>query len=141
MNGPTIEFKAKFNGRRKGQRLKGESPVARSRVPRIAKTMALAIHLQQMIRDGLATDQADLAQLGGVTRARLTQIMNLLLLAPDIQEALLLLEPTGSGPNVVNERDLRQVVAEADWRKQRKMWSNLRGRLGASVRRTEELLN
>jgi hypothetical protein len=37
-----------------------------------------------MIERGEVRDYADLARLGYVTRARLTQIMNLLLLAPDI---------------------------------------------------------
>ena len=51
--------------------------------------MALAIKLQNMVDCGEVRDYADLARLGYVTRARLTQIMNLLLLAPDIQEHLL----------------------------------------------------
>jgi len=41
------------------------------------------------VDQGEMRDYADVARLGYVTRARLTQIMNLLLLAPDIQEALL----------------------------------------------------
>jgi hypothetical protein len=51
--------------------------------------MALAIKFQVMVDSGKVRDYADLARLGYVTRARLTQIMNLLLLAPDIQEHLL----------------------------------------------------
>ena len=59
------------------------------RIPRITRLMALAIKLQNMVDCGEVRDYADLARLGYVTRARLTQIMNLLLLAPDIQEHLL----------------------------------------------------
>lgn len=51
--------------------------------------MALAIHFEGLIRQGVVRDYADLARLGGVTRARITQIMNLLNLAPEIQEVLL----------------------------------------------------
>ena len=60
------------------------------RIPRITRLLALAIKFQDMVDRGEVRDYADLARLGYVTRARLTQVMNLLLLAPDIQERLLL---------------------------------------------------
>ena len=92
MRGPTVTKKVHFRrgvrsrkAMRKGERREG--PVGR--VPRVSRLMALAIRLDQMIRDGVVTDQAELARLGHVSRARLTQIMNLLGLAPDIQEAIL----------------------------------------------------
>ena len=47
-------------------------------VPRISRLMALAIYFDQLIRDGAVADQAELARLGQVSRARLTQIMNML---------------------------------------------------------------
>ena len=53
--------------------------------------MALAIRFDQLIRDGVLADQAEIAKLGRVSRARLTQIMNLLNLAPSIQEEILFL--------------------------------------------------
>jgi len=87
--------------------------------------MALAIRFDQMIRDGVVADQAELARLGHVTRARLTQIMNLLSLAPDIQESLLLLPDILRGWDKVTERDLRPVSAAADWQTQRRMWREL----------------
>jgi hypothetical protein len=58
-------------------------------VPRIARLMALAIHFDQLIRDGVVENYADLARLGGVSRARITQIMNLLNLPAAEQERLL----------------------------------------------------
>ncbi len=58
--------------------------------------MALAIKFQDMADCGEVRDYADLARLGYVTRARLTQIMNLLLLAPDIQEAIIRVGGAGS---------------------------------------------
>lgn len=92
------------------------------RIPRVAKLMALAIKFDQMIREGVVRDQAELARLGRVTRARLTQIMNLLNLAPDIQEALLYLPRVGRGADPIQERKLRAVVGLADWRTQRSAW-------------------
>ena len=72
-------------------------------VPRISCLMALAIHFDGLIRERVVRDYADLARLGGVSRARITQIMNLLNLPPWKQEELLFLE-SGAG---VTERDLR----------------------------------
>jgi hypothetical protein len=48
--------------------------------------------------------------------------MNLLCLAPDLQEEILFLPPCERGHDLVTERDLRPIAAVADWRKQRRMW-------------------
>ena len=97
------------------------------RVPRIARLMALAIHLENLIRSGQVQDYAAVASLGHVTRARVTQITSLTLLAPDIQEAVLFLPRVQRGRDPIIERDLRPIVATADWPKQRQMWSQLTG--------------
>lgn len=98
-------------------------------IPRVARLMALAIRFDELIRDGTVTDQAELARLGHVSRARLTQIMNLLTLAPDIQEELLLQAPTHRGRKHLSERQLRPIAALASWPRQRRKWSAL-GRRG-----------
>jgi len=84
--------------------------------------MALAIRFDGLIRCGEVADQAELARLGHVTRARVTQIMNLLSLAPDIQEELLFLPPVQRGRDPLVLRDLLPIAAEPDWRRQRRMW-------------------
>ena len=81
--------------------------------------MALAIRFDRLIRDGDVKDQAELAELGHVTRARLSQFMNLLMLAPDIQDAILPLEPTTRRKDRVKERDLWPIAAVPDWETQR----------------------
>lgn len=104
------------------------TPVPRGRVPRVSRLMALAIRFEQLIRGGHVTDQAELARLGHVSRARVTQIMNLLNLAPDIQEAILHLPRVERGRDPICERHLRPIAAVADWRKQRRMWTtNIKG--------------
>lgn len=115
------------NGRRGGKTLReGSEPhVPAGRVPRVAKLMALAIRFERLIRDGVVADQAELARLGHVTRARTTQIMNLLNLAPDIQEQILFLPRTVQGRDQIAERELRPMAAVADWGEQRRMWSRL----------------
>jgi hypothetical protein len=87
--------------------------------------MALALRLERLVKDGEVTDYADLARLGHVTRARVTQIMNLLNLAPDIQEELLFLPRTVKGRDPIRERHLRPIALVLDWRKQRRMWAAL----------------
>ena len=98
----------------------------RGRVPRVAKLMAVAIRFEAMLRDGVVSDQAELARLGHVTRARLTQVMNLLNLAPDIQEALLFLPRVESGADPICERRLRTIAGEVDWGRQRESWIQCR---------------
>jgi hypothetical protein len=67
------------------------------RVPRVAKLMALAIRFDRLIREGKVADRSELARLAHVTQPRMTQIMNLLHLAPDIQEDILFLPPVTEG--------------------------------------------
>jgi hypothetical protein len=97
----------------------------RSRIPRIARLMALAIKFQVMVERGEVRDYADIARLGYVTRARLTQIMNLLLLAPTIQEDVLQMKGQSVGKPVLSERDLRTVTRIVEWGQQNRAWGRL----------------
>ncbi|MDQ2946389.1 MAG: hypothetical protein M3Y27_10680 [Acidobacteriota bacterium] len=102
----------------RGRRREAESMVPKpTTIPRLARLLALAIKFQAMVERGEVRDYADLARLGYVTRARLTQIMNLLLLAPDLQEQLLFSATT------VEERRLRNVVKLVEWREQRRCFT------------------
>lgn len=91
------------------------------RLPRVIRLMALAIRFEELLKDGTVKDYADLARLDGVSRARITQIMNLRLLAPDIQEKLLFHERVHSANDTVKLRDLQAVALEADWGRQRQL--------------------
>ncbi len=129
---PRIKFQTKVHfrsGRNGRKQLKTgvapTIPIESGRVPRVSRIMALAIRFEGLIRDGVVTDQADLARLGHVSRARITQIMNLLHLAPDIQEKVLFLPRIERGRDPIKEHQLRPIAAVADWRKQRKLWANL----------------
>jgi hypothetical protein len=95
------------------------------RVPRVARLMALALRLDELVRTGQVASYSELAALGHVTRARICQIMNLLHLAPDIQEALLFLPPTQRGRDAMILADLMPIAAAFDWRKQRRLWRRL----------------
>jgi hypothetical protein len=89
----TVEFTMQSRRRLPGQ-AEGEPPARASRPPRIACLLALAHRFDELVRLGAVRDYAELARLGHVTRARVTQIMNLLNLAPDLQESILWLPAT-----------------------------------------------
>lgn len=95
------------------------------RIPRVSKLMALAIRFDGLLRDGKIADQSELARLAHVTQPRMTQIMNLLHLAPDIQEEILHLPPVVEGRDPVTERDLRPITRSRDWKRQRRAWRSL----------------
>ena len=111
-------------GRRGGWRqtaAAGPEPVpdesAEPRIHPLARRMAMAITCQRLIRDGAVADAASLAGVAGVTRARMTQLLNFTLLAPDIQEALLALAPD----HPLGERDVRPIMTILDWAAQRQL--------------------
>jgi len=128
-----VHFKVHGRGRkvlRRGVDPKKPKPSA-GRVPRVARLMALAIRFDRLIAEGAIADQTELARIGHVTRARVTQICNLLHLAPDIQEQILFLPLVTKGRDRISERDLRPIAAEIRWDRQRQMWARLASRTDA----------
>ncbi len=95
------------------------------RIPRVARLMALAIKLDAMIRSGEVTSQRELAAVARVTPARVSQIMNLLHLTPQIQEHLLLMPPITRGHDPLTERELRHITAVSCWKTQQVLWSRV----------------
>ena len=94
------------------------------RPARVAQSLALAHRLQAAIDQGEYQDRADLARQLGFTRARVTQILDLQLLAPDIQQQLIFAEAV-DGVEPLSERALREVVKRDDWGRQRLLWQRL----------------
>lgn len=128
-----VQFVRQARGRRVAKPVTEEVPAPPpGRVPRVSRLMALAIRFDGLIRKGKVTDQSDLARLAHVTQPRMTQIMNLNHLAPDIQEQLLFLPLVTQGRDRIHERLLRPITAETDWRVQRARWSALWLRHGTS---------
>ena len=119
---------------RRREQTKGVQPtptvVGSRRIPRVSRLMALALHLDELLRSGVVADQAALARLGHVSRARISQIVGLLYLAPDIQEALLFLPPVVQGRDPIHLHQFLPLAARLDWREQRRLWQALAGRLG-----------
>jgi hypothetical protein len=127
-----IQIGATFHKKRIGKHIElieGPAPTAperpKGRLPRITRYMALAIYYQNLIHQGHVNDYAEIALLGHVTRARVTQIMNLRLSAPSIQEQLLNLSRIVCGRVEWSLRDFQSIALEQDWRKQRERWSSI----------------
>jgi hypothetical protein len=125
----TIECRVHFNHRGRGSRQRPpsnrESADEAGRVPRVSRLMALALRLDELIRSGEVTSYAELARLGHVTRARLSQIVGLLCLAPNLQEEILFLPRTVQGRDPIQLRHILPIAMLADWRKQRIRWKAL----------------
>jgi hypothetical protein len=119
VNGQLIPFGKKSRAR--------AAPRVERRYPaRIARQLALAHALQRRVDEGEFADFADMARALGFTRARVTQLMDLLLLAPDIQEEILHLEVL-PGAQPITERKLRdRVLKSLDWNEQRRRWAEIR---------------
>lgn len=125
--GVKVSANVRFETRRKGTLCLVETPDTtpqegpRGRLPRITRLMALAIHFDGLIQSGAVANYSELARLGNVTRARMTQIMNLLMLDPGLQEEILFLGRVQAGREEVCLRDLQPVASVIEWREQREV--------------------
>jgi hypothetical protein len=132
MNMPlTVECQVEFRRLAKGRKQMQEAPpaprpvVSPGRVPRVSRWMALALHFEKLLCEGHVASYSELAHLGHVSSVRITQIMNLLHLAPDLQEALLFLPRAHRGRDPIILRELQPIAAKCDWREQRRLWPKL----------------
>jgi hypothetical protein len=97
-------------------------------VPRIARLMALALRCDALVCSGAVANDAALARLAHVTRARISQISNLVHLAPDIQEEILFLPGRPRGSGAILLAHLQPIAALPAWTEQRRRWHALRHR-------------
>jgi hypothetical protein len=122
-----VYFERAARGRKRLQAGADEQALPPGRVPRLARLLALALRLEDQLRQGVFKDCAALACLGQVSRSRVSQILSLVHLAPDIQEAILFLPRTVRGRDPVILRDVLPLAAELDWKRQRRSWRRLLG--------------
>jgi hypothetical protein len=117
-----MHFERKPRGKKK--LVAGEKPEPVGHVPRVARVLALAHHFDALIEHDLVKDYAEIARLSHLTRARVTQIMYLKYLAPDLQEQLVDL-PMQQGKDPVSENDVRRIALIPEWAMQRRQWQSL----------------
>lgn len=127
----TVKRRVHFVRREHGRKAIADKPrpadaIIPGRIPRIFRLMALAIRFDRLIRDGDIADLSELARLAHVSQPRMTQILNLNHLAPDIQEKLLFLPSGTHSRTPVHEKRLRPIAAKADWQAQRRLWAPIR---------------
>ncbi len=106
----TVRHKVSFGRARRGEPRRAAAPASR-----VARQLALAHYVERLVSEGQLKDYAQAAEMLGVTRARVTQVMTLLNLSPEIQERILV------GDLRASERRLRPVVGEACWSDQTKL--------------------
>ena len=104
---------------------KPDQAALEKRLPRLTRLLALAVKCEGLVRSGAVPDYAELARRGWVTRARITQILNLLHLAAPIQEEILSWPEGKSKRDPVSERALRRLTRIPSWSKQLELWHKL----------------
>jgi hypothetical protein len=93
-------------------------PPRKPKTPRVVELLRMATEWQRQLDAGDVETQATIARREGITRARVTQIMALLRLAPEIREHILNM-PDAVGRPAISERALRAVVKLRNPAKQR----------------------
>ena len=117
-----IEYTLKFRRRAPAFKTNPASE-PQERPHRIARILALAHRLDELVRSGAVRDHGELARLGHVSPARICQFMTLLHLAPAIQEYLLFLTTVEKMP--ITEPVLRKIAREPRWDRQRAVFQSL----------------
>ena len=123
----TLVYEGQLFRRRAGRRVAFDetppppAPEPVVRPARVARMLALAHRLEAGIDAGEYADRADVARHLGVSRARVTQLLDLALLAPEIQEAILEMVAV-DGREPLAERELRPIVRCPVWELQRRTW-------------------
>jgi hypothetical protein len=86
--------------------------------------LALAHKIEDAVHRGVVRDRAEVARRLGLTRSRVTQLLDLTLLAPDIQGDLLALESV-DGVEPLCEYRIRVVAHAGSWDQQRERWMEI----------------
>ena len=121
-DGTRMEYEMAVSGRRG---IRGNRSEDSGRVPRVSRLMALAIKFEGQVRAGLVRNYRDLAEAGQISRARMSQIMSLAELAPQIQEQVLFLPKNVAGRDPITEKALHRIARLLDWDNQRRQFGEL----------------
>ena len=130
--GITVEFECRFqqkDGRKNIHTGKpANDPQPSNPAPhhhRTTRFLALAHYYHKLVENGMVKDYAEIARLTGTSRARISQIISLSFLAPEIQQEILFLPQEKPLPKHVKERNLRKISKTLIWKKQKKIWKTL----------------
>ncbi len=121
----TVKKKLVLNCTSRQEREQCNDPELPGGLPRITRLMALAIRCDELLRTGKVRDLEHLATIGNVSQPRISQILSLTMLAPDLQETLLFLPRLSEGKPEISEKSLRKITMLDHWDEQRKAWKQL----------------
>jgi hypothetical protein len=98
----TVTYKLEITRGRKGHKRVAMPAPPRERpaidpatVPRITRMLVLGYHFERLVREGKVKNYADIARVTGLSKARVTQLVNLTLLPLEVQERVLLASSRG----------------------------------------------
>ena len=134
-NLPRVEFQVHFRTGQHGRKHLIKGPQMRKPehshedLPRLTRLLALAHRWNRLIEEGAVADYTEIARLMALSRARVTQIVNLLYLAPEIQEEILFSTRSENPELDLPERSIRPITRTPNWNDQLKMWRKMRGLL------------
>jgi|SRR5277367_735958 len=124
MNSSSIQFSLRGHAQRRVEESNPQTTTVQDtgRLPRITEMLAMAHWFEEMIRSGEAKDYADVARLTCLCRERVSQIVRLVDLAPEIQLEVLYLQPVRGRAYPVSESAMRKIANTLDWNQQRRQW-------------------
>ena len=102
-------------------------------MPKVTHLLVLGYHFERLVRDGVVEDYVTLSRLTGLSTARVTQLVNLTLLAPDIQAEILILDENTRTRYPTFERQLRELTALPEWNEQRCAFAASRAATGETL--------
>lgn len=105
-------------------RIRNRKPPKAPRMPRVVELLRKAIEWQALLASGNAANQADIASRDGITRARVTQVMGMLRLAPEIHQHILSMPEMVRRP-AITERALRPIARMHDHKEQKAHFQEL----------------
>ena len=118
----TSRTKVSLSSTTRDEKHECDEPGLPGTIPRVTRLMALAIRFDELLRSGTARDLNHLATATKVSQPRISQILSLTMLAPDLQETLLFLPRVSAGKPEISEKSLRPITLLESWQDQRKAW-------------------
>lgn len=123
----SVEYKLKLPSKKQKRKVSSLTKKPLRKLPHVTRILALAYHLQDLVERGVVYDYADIARLSNLTRSRITQLMNLTLLAPKIQIEILSFSRTSYVD--IKEKHLRKILKTPVWQEQYELWNKTKTEL------------
>lgn len=91
--------------------------------PKLRQRLILAYQIEGLIEEGKAKDLKQVGTWLNISHIKMYLLMNMLILAPSIQEEILFSRNTAI--RLIPEYKMNEIAREASWDKQKKMWQEL----------------